>query len=354
MDSSRANQEKTQEERLEKMFSEKIALVKPVFMSIQNLKKKENLKFLLLLSVFLCLMISPGAAASNNWKITPENPVIGDTIEIKGTGFTGESAEVLVAFEKEVQVEDGSYEYLLEDVIIPSGLGNSFTVQATGADDLNVRAKMLLWITKTAEAKNGIATVSRKNVPPGTYKIVIDGKSSASSVKIKITAIQQVEVDSGGNLNYKYDTKSIPAGNFEVDVGGAAKQVELQSSEGLTPEINSSTEQNLSEGKDNESLADIAQKESSKSSGKSHGSGLKPSSKNNIVDNSSTKNKGSLFAGIKSILETPKAFMSEDLKPYIQENSLVQAIRNPPKVPSFLLGFTGALLIGLAILTKKR
>jgi len=70
-----------------------------------------------------------------------------------------------------VQVLDGRYEYLLEDIIIPAGVGNSFIVQATGADDLNVRAKMLLWITKTAEAKDGTATVSQTNVPPGTYKI---------------------------------------------------------------------------------------------------------------------------------------------------------------------------------------
>lgn len=59
----------------------------------------------------------------------------------------------MITFEKEVQVQDGRYEYLLEDIIIPSGFDNSFTVQATGADDLNVRAKMLLWLTKSAEAK---------------------------------------------------------------------------------------------------------------------------------------------------------------------------------------------------------
>jgi len=231
------------------LFPEKIGLVKPVFTYIQNLKNKESLKFLLLLSIFLCLIVSPGAAASSSWEIAPENPAIGDIMEIKGTGFTGESAEVMVTFEKEVQVEDGSYEYLLEDVIIPSGLDNSFTVKATRADDLSVRAKVLLWITKTAEAKDGVATVSQTNVPAGTYKIRIDGKSSASSVKLKITALQRIEVDSRGNISYEYDTGSIPAGNFEVKVGGSAKQVELQPAESEHSGITPSSEQNSSEGK---------------------------------------------------------------------------------------------------------
>lgn len=240
------------------MLTEEIELVNPVFTFIQNLRNKENLTFLLLLPIFLCLIISPGAAASSNWKLIPENPVVGDIMEIRGTGFEGETAEVVVTFEKEVPVQDGKYEYLLEDIIIPSGFDNRFTVQATGADDLNVRAKMLLWITKSAEAKDGIAIVSQKSVPPGKYKIRIDGKSSASTVKLKITAMQEVEVDSGGSLSYEYNTKSIPAGNFEVNVGSIEKQIELQPAESLPSETNSSSEQNLSEGKAGEITEGIA------------------------------------------------------------------------------------------------
>lgn len=87
---------------------------------------------------------------------------------------------MLVSFEKDVQVLDGEYKYLLEDVKIPPGFDNRFTVQAKGADDLNVRVKMILWIIRTAEAKEGITTVSQPGVPPGTYQIRIDGESNAS------------------------------------------------------------------------------------------------------------------------------------------------------------------------------
>jgi hypothetical protein len=361
------------------LFPEEIVLVKPVFTFIQNPKIKENLIFLLLLSVFLYLIISPGAAASSNWEITPENPVVGDTMEIKGTGFEGDTAKVMVTFEKEVQVEDGEYEYLLEDVVIPSGFDNSFTVKATGADNINVRAKMLLWITKSAEAKDGTATVSQSNVPPGTYKIRIDGKASSDSkVKLKITAMQNVKVESGGSLNYEYNTESIPAGNFEVEVGGVKKQIELQPEESsgtststekkqnLTEENSSfSTEQNLteesydkqnlSEDKNNKNLADTVQKEKRKSSGSSHRSGLKLITENPTgTDISSIEKKDSYFMEIKPILEAPKTFLAEEVKPYVQARALTEIIRNPPKVPSFLLGFAGTLLIGLAILRKKR
>lgn len=227
------------------MLSEKVVLEKLTFTPIKNPKNKEKLGFLLLIPIFLCLIVSPGAAASSSWELVPENPVVGDTIEIKGTGFEGDTVKVLVTFEKEVQVLDGRYEYLLEDIEIP-GFDNSFTVQAIGANDLNVRAKMLLWITKTAEAKDGIATVSQAGVPPGTYKIRIDGKASDSKVRLKITASQGVEVDSGGSFSYKYDTKSIPAGNFEVKVEGITRQIDLQPAKGLPSVITPSQDQNLS------------------------------------------------------------------------------------------------------------
>lgn len=227
------------------MLSEKVVLEKLTITPIKNSKNKEKLGFLLLIPIFLCLIVSPGAAASSSWELVPENPVVGDTIEIKGTGFEGDTVKVLVTFEKEVQVLDGRYEYLLEDIEIP-GFDNSFTVQAIGANDLNVRAKMLLWITKTAEAKDSIVTVSQAGVPPGTYKIRIDGKASDSKVRLKITASQGVEVDSGGSFSYKYDTKSIPAGNFEVKVEGITRQIDLQPAKGLPSVITPSQDQNLS------------------------------------------------------------------------------------------------------------
>ncbi len=354
------------------MFPEKIKSIKPVFTFIKNPKNKEGLRVLFLLSVFLFLILSPGAAASSNWELTPQNPAAGDIIEIKGNGFGGDTAKAQVSFEKDVEVQDGEYEYLLEDVIIPSSSYNSFTVQAEGVENLNVRAKMLLWITKSVEAKDGTATVIQTNVPAGTYEIRIDGKASGSNVKLKITAMQEIEVDSDGSISYQYNTKSIPEGDFEVNVEGITKQIGLQSEESLSSEQNvseeknnenltsetNSSEQNVNEEKDNESSEDTDQEELKTSGGSSRKSSLISSSENSIGENTtnsnSVPNKISSLMRIKSILETPKSFIAEDINPYVQANSLSEVLRNPPRLPSFLLGFAGTLLIGLVILKKRK
>lgn len=184
----------------------------------------------------MALIALPGTAAANNWELFPENPVVGDTMEIRGFNFTGETADVLVSYEKEIQVSEGRYEYLLENVEISPGFKNRFSVEAKGADDLNVRVKMILWVSRSAKAKGGVATVSQSSVPPGTYKIRIDGKSSASNVKLKITGLQQMKVESG-KFSYKYNTKSIPSGSFEIKVGNTAKQITLQPAENLNSDV---------------------------------------------------------------------------------------------------------------------
>ncbi len=188
--------------------------------------------FLFSIPALILLTALSGAAAVTDWELSPENPVVGDTVEIMGSADPEEEIDVLVSFDREVQVSDGRYEYLLEDVKIPSGFNNRFTVQAKGADDLNVRVKMILWLTKSAQASAGTATVSQSRVPPGTYRIKIDGDASGSSVELKITALQQIKADSEGKFLYTYSTKSMPAGSFEVELGGYSEQVTLKPEEG--------------------------------------------------------------------------------------------------------------------------
>ncbi|AKB59095.1 hypothetical protein MSBR2_2579 [Methanosarcina barkeri 227] len=284
---------------MEKLLSEEIKLMKPIFTFIENQENKESLRLLFLLPVFLFLILSPGAAASSNWELNPQNPVVGDMMTIKGTGFEGDTAKVLVSFEKDVEVQDGEYEYLLEDVVIPSSSYNSFTVQAEGVEDLNVRAKMLLWLTKSAETKDGTVTVSQANVPPGTYKIRIDGKASGSSVKLKITAMQEIEVDSDGNFSYQYNTKSIPTGDFEVNVEGITKQIELQTSESLSSETNSS-EHNSSEEQNKESLPSKMNSSGQNSSEEKDNESSGDTSEIKIYDWTDSQRNESAITGIKT------------------------------------------------------
>lgn len=179
--------------------------------------------------ILALLTISPAAAAVSSWDLSPENPTHGDTLRIKGSASPEEDVAIQVTFEKAVQASGGKYEYILEDVKIPEGFNNLFTVQANDARNLNVRAKMLIWVTKSSEASGNTATVTQSSVPPGTYQIKIDGDAGGSStVNLKITAVQRVKADSNGDFSYSYNTKSVPPGDFEVSVGGITKKVALQ------------------------------------------------------------------------------------------------------------------------------
>ena len=101
-------------------------------------------------------------------------------------------------------------------------------------------------------------------------------------------------------------------------------------------------------------LAGLAQKELRISSKDSPGASLSSLSKTYLGNVSSMKNQYSSFMGISSVFGAPNTFISEEIKPHIQTKAIAKVIRNPPKIPSFLLGFTGTLLIGLAVLRKKK
>jgi methanogen extracellular protein (TIGR04279 family) len=171
------------------------------------------------------LSISPAAASVSDWSFSPQNPVSGDTLTIKGIASPGEKVDIFVNFEKNLPVSGGKFEYVLEDVKIPEGFNNRFTVEATGIKNLNVRVKMIAWITKSSNASGNTATISQSNVPPGTYTVKIDGDAGedVSQVNLKITAFQGIEADSNGDFSYSYNTKSIPPGDLEISVGGVKK-----------------------------------------------------------------------------------------------------------------------------------
>ncbi|MHC1756354.1 MAG: hypothetical protein AB9861_13150 [Methanosarcina sp.] len=214
-------------------------------------RRKEHAFIITSLSVLILalLTISPAVAAVSSWSLSPEKPVLGDTLRIKGSASPEEEIEVQVTFEKEAPISDGEYEYILESVKIPEGFKNRFTVQATGARDLNVRVKMLIWVTKSSEASGDTATVTQSSVPPGTYQIKMDGDAGGgtSTVNLKITAVQQIKADSDGDFSYSYNTKAVPPGDFEISVGGVKKKVTLQQGKTSASASISSSEETKSE-----------------------------------------------------------------------------------------------------------
>ncbi|RNI15800.1 PGF-pre-PGF domain-containing protein [Methanohalophilus sp. RSK] len=172
-----------------------------------------------------------GISTASAFEVSPSNPTVGDEITINGTS-SADSVKANVEFTKTVSVEDREYEYRINDVEIPKG-SNTFTVRAEGAEDLNVRVKMLLWIKKSADASSGVPIVSQSNVPSGTYDIQIDGQAApgTSSVDLTITASQNIDVKNG-EFKGEYNTNSIPPGQFKVTVAGDSKTITLNPSGG--------------------------------------------------------------------------------------------------------------------------
>lgn len=213
-------------------------------------KKRKNFTFVVTsFLILISVLVSPAVASVNNWDFSPKEPLPGDIIQLKGNAAPGDKVDIFVNFEKTVPVSEGKFEYILEDVKIPGGLNNFFKVDATGAKNLNVRAKMVIWITKSSEASGDVVTVSQSSVPEGTYRIKIDGdaKEGVSNVYLKITAFQGIEADSEGNFEYAYNTKSVPSGDFQIKVGDTSKTVTILSEE------NSNTSPDLSPKKPSES-----------------------------------------------------------------------------------------------------
>ncbi|MBC2697342.1 MAG: PGF-pre-PGF domain-containing protein [ANME-2 cluster archaeon] len=173
-------------------------------------------------------MLPPASAAVSELFVTPENPVVGDTITISGTASPDEPVNVVVSFEKTVSPSDGMYLYRMDGIEVPSG-SNTFTVTARDVVDLNVRLKLSLWWTKPAVATGGIATVSHSNLEPGIYSAQIDGTPAAGTphVTLDITAAQDINADASGNFVYSYATNSIPIGDFQLIVSGLAKTITL-------------------------------------------------------------------------------------------------------------------------------
>lgn len=215
------------------------------FISNKNsLKSQKSLKYtglkplICFLSAFLifCALISPAFAAVS-WEFSPASPVVGDTIKIKGTAAPNEEIKGEINFETYIPVSKGKYQFFLEDLRVPEGFNNYFTVRAEGVKDLHVGVKKFVWVNLNAKASDGVATLSQGHVPPLSYKIVIDGNAldGKSSVHLKFIGSQTIKADSKGKFKYAYDTTSIPAGSFKIKIGDSEQTIELKTKEKKKP-----------------------------------------------------------------------------------------------------------------------
>lgn len=194
--------------------------------------KKVGFTFCLLTAfILLCLLIFPAAATAVDWKITPPNPTVGDTLKISGTASPGTDVRAEITFNKNIPVSKGRYQLALNNLQVPDGKDNLFTVRADGVQNLHAGVNKLIWFNLNKDASNGVATIFQRHVPAWSYDIVIDGDAlkGKNSVNLKITASQTLTADSKGKFALNYDTSSMPAGGFNIKIGNQVKTIELKS-----------------------------------------------------------------------------------------------------------------------------
>ena len=147
----------------------------------------------------------------------------------------GEEVPVSLEYSGSVDVSDGKYKIVLNDVSIPQK-PNSFYARASGVTNLIVDVNLppLGWISLNKDASNGVVTLSQSNIPSGTYNLQIRGDAlpGETSIDLRFTAEITLTMDSQGSYSYSYDTDGIPPGTLVVDVGGVEKTITLSSRSG--------------------------------------------------------------------------------------------------------------------------
>ncbi len=207
------------------------------------------------LLVIISLLITTASAAVTELEILPDDPAVGDTITIRGIASPDESINAVVSYTKTITPSDGYYRYNINGVEIPQG-SNSFTVKAKGVEDLYVGVKFLIWWYRSSTASGGIATISQTNMPPGTYNIQMYGlpADGVSTVTLEITASKTITADENGNYEYSYSTNALPAGDFNVKVGGMTRTLTLKAR-------SSNSEDGVSSGSSDEAPENILMSE---------------------------------------------------------------------------------------------
>ena len=100
--------------------------------------------------------------------ILPDNPIQGDLLKVTLKAEPNDEILIILTSKASLPVIGGEYVLDLKQIYVPQ-LPNTFTVTATGVKDLSISVKILIWITKSATANDGVATVNQGNVPPGKY-----------------------------------------------------------------------------------------------------------------------------------------------------------------------------------------
>lgn len=191
-----------------------------------------------LLSTFLlfCLVISPAAAMVTQLTISPSHPGVGDIVTVTGRAFPGEKINTQITLNQRVPVSGGRYQLFVDDIKVLADTNTRFTVTAYAVRNLHVKVKKMgITIADIqSQAFGGIATISKSNVIPTTYDVLMSGDPIAarsSAVLLMITGSHTLTADSSGRFATSVDTSSMPPGRYTIRVGNMQRSITLSSGE---------------------------------------------------------------------------------------------------------------------------
>jgi PKD domain len=206
-----------------------------------RLKREGPVFCLLSVLLLLCLLITPAAAKSDDWKMTPTDLRVGDTLKITGTASPDAGVPFSVSHDMKLPVLNGRYKLELNNLPVPEWNKNLFTVRAEGVKNLKISDEVsILGIPYSLHLdvnanRGGIATVVQRD-PPFLDKlfynnnIVIEGDAlkGKSSVQLEVKVDETLTADSNGKFALDYDTSALPPGEYVLKIGNKARAVELK------------------------------------------------------------------------------------------------------------------------------
>ncbi len=181
-------------------------------------------------SILITLLLVSAAGAVTDVNISPQEPVVGDNIIVRGNGTPNSELTAYTSFTVEVPVEEGFYEYELDNIKVPEGT-DTFSVEAEKVIDLNITVKKfgIPYSRSSSADGNGFANISQSYVLPFTYKVAISGQAPGTedTVNLTLKGISNIETDQDGYFECSYKTNTVPAGLFIVEIEEQTFEIKL-------------------------------------------------------------------------------------------------------------------------------
>jgi hypothetical protein len=171
--------------------------------------------------MLLFVFILPGGAqpqSSTDIRTIKASP--GEVISFDGQGEPNSDVFITISTSTSIKANSGRYGIVLNGIQIPSET-NKFSITAGRVETMTVSGSSTnngqISATQAVDVKkNGVGSLSKSDVPVGTYNVMVYGTTKDSNVDVSASAECAVHVDGTGNYHGSVNTQGMPAGLYKV------------------------------------------------------------------------------------------------------------------------------------------